>query len=101
MKKLFKTISEHRGHSVTCKMKEYEILVSYLRESNFNEDGSPANNDNYYKVIRIKALSKEKALENVEEFIFTSNDWCGLEKDYVEGTLEIKSMLSQIGHNIS
>lgn len=79
-------------------MVEYEILVSYLRKSNFNEDGSPSNDDDYYKVIRIKATSKKEALENIEEFVFNSEDWCGIEEDYVEDTLEVKSMLSEVGH---
>lgn len=82
------------------KEKEYEILVSYLRESNFNEDGSPSCDDDYHKVIRIKATSKEDALKNIKEFIFNSEGWCGIEKDYIEDTLEVKAMLSQVGHEI-
>jgi hypothetical protein len=81
-------------------MIEYEILVSYLRESNFNEDGSPSDDDDYFKVIRISATSKEEALKNVEEFIFNTDGWCGIEEDYVEGTLDIIKMLSAVGHNI-
>lgn len=82
-------------------MREYEILVSYLRESNYNEDGSPSDDDTYYKIIKIKANSKEEALANVEEFVFNSDDMCGLEADYVEGTFEVESMLSQVGHILS
>ena len=81
-------------------MKIYEILVSYLRESNFNNDGSPSNDDSYYKVIRIKAHSKEDALKNIEQFIFESEDWCGIEEDYAEGTLEVEQILSQVGNEI-
>ena len=80
--------------------REYEILVSYLRESNFNEDGSPSGDDDYYKVIKVKATSVKEALENIENFIFDSEDMCGIEGDYVEGTLEVVKILSAIGHKV-
>lgn len=82
-------------------MKEYEILISYLRASNWNEDGSPSDDDTYYKIIKVKANSKEEALKNVESFVFDSEDWCGIENDYVEDTFDIVQMLSEVGHSIN
>ena len=31
-----------------------DLLVEYAMESNWNEDGSPSDDDSYYKVVQIK-----------------------------------------------
>ena len=31
-----------------------DLLCEYLKESNWNKDGSPSDDDSYYKVIQIK-----------------------------------------------
>lgn len=31
-----------------------DLLCEYAKESNWNTDGSPSNDDSYYKVVQIK-----------------------------------------------
>lgn len=82
-------------------MRKYDVLVSYLRESNFNEDGSPSNDDDYFKVVEIISDCIENVIPNVEKTIFESNNLCGIEDDYIEDSLEICEILSTVGHLVS
>lgn len=83
-----------------------DLLCEYLKESNFNEDGSPSYNDSYYKVVQIKT---NREIPEIREEI-EKDGWCeemsdskDVEKifnmkDYVEDTLEARMVLSKIGH---
>ena len=83
-----------------------DLLCEYLKESNFNEDGSPSYDDSYYKVVQIKT---DREISEIREEI-EKDGWCkemsdskDVEKifsmkDYVEDTLEARMVLSKIGH---
>ena len=73
-----------------------ELLCEYLKESNFNKDGSPSDDDSYYKVVQIKT---ERPLSAITEEV-EKDCWCTEmsdrddvydilnQDDYVEGTIE-------------
>lgn len=83
-----------------------ELLCEYLKESNFNKDGSPSDDDSYYKVVQIKT---ERPLSAIREEV-EKDGWCTEMSDsddvyeilnlddYVEGTLEARQVLSAVGH---
>lgn len=83
-----------------------DLLCEYLKESNFNEDGSPSYDDSYYKVVQIKT---DREISEIREEI-EKDGWCkemsdskDVEKifsmkDYVEDTLEARMVLSKVGH---
>lgn len=83
-----------------------DLLCEYLKESNFNEDGSPSYDDSYYKVVQIKTnRGIPEIMEEIEK-----DGWCkemsdskDVEKifnmkDYVKDTLEARMVLSKVGH---
>lgn len=77
-----------------------ELLCEYLKESNFNKDGSPSDDDSYYKVVQIKT---ERPLSAIREEV-EKDGWCTEMSDsddvyeilnlddYVEGTLEARQV---------
>lgn len=90
-------------------MRIIELLCTYLKPSNWNEDGSPSNEDSYHLIATIKTNKTISQLQNeLKTFgtileldtskeaqkLFTSDD-------YVEDTLEVIQILSYTGHPIS
>lgn len=90
-------------------MRIIELLCTYLKPSNWDEDGSPSNEDSYHLIATIKTNKTISQLQNElktfgtileldtsEEVqkLFTSDD-------YVEDTLEVIHILSYTGHPIS
>ena len=83
-----------------------DLLVEYLKESNWNEDGSPSNDDSYYKVIQIKTdrpISEIKKEADEEEWVSEMMDSDDVNEifameDYVEDTLRVIQVLSEVGH---
>lgn len=88
-------------------MREYEVLFRYLKSSNWNEDGTPSDDDDYYMIGKVKAESKEQvkkwadegnhyAMRSIGKCKEISDLFCT--EDYVEDTLEIVQVLSEVGH---
>ena len=90
-------------------MRIIELLCTYLKPSNWNEDGSPSNEDSYHLIATIKTNKTISQLQNeLKTFgtilelnaskeaqkLFTSDD-------YVEDTLEVIQILSYTGHPIT
>ena len=82
-------------------MKYYEVLFRYLTESNFQEDGSPTKEDDYYFIGRIKAENDLEALTAIErnDFNYLSKHCAEvgeilLTANYVPESIEIVQMLS-------
>lgn len=83
-----------------------DLLVEYLKESNWNEDGSPSNDDSYYKVVQIKTerpiseIKKEARKEDWVEEMMDSDDVKEIfaTEEYVEDTLRVIQVLSEVGH---
>mgnify|MGYP001123877061 CR=1 FL=1 len=83
-----------------------DLLCEYAKESNWNADGSPSNDDSYYKVVQIKT---NRSITEIKEEI-EKDGWCKEmmdspdvlnlfnTNDYTEDTLEAKMVLSEIGH---
>lgn len=84
-----------------------DILCEYLTEKNFNADGSPSDDDSYYKIVQVK--TERPVSEIIKEV--REDGWCremdgcddvkaiiGME-DYVGDTLEARMVLSIVGHN--
>ena len=86
-----------------------DLLVEYAMESNWNEDGSPSDDDSYYKVVQIKTersiseLAKEVMKDGWVNELVDSEDVMEIfaMEDYVEDTLEVKLVLSEVGHPVS
>lgn len=84
----------------------YQVLIQYLLKSkNLNEDGSPAVEDGFYKVIAVKAPNISEVMEaakkqDTEYFITRSHVLQSIisEPDYMEDSLEIENVLSGVGH---
>lgn len=85
-----------------------DLLVEYLKDSNWDEDGFPSNDDSYYKVVQIKtARSISEIKEDIED-----SEWCDELvdsqdvidifnlPDYVEDTLRVIKVLSEVGHEM-
>ena len=83
-----------------------DLLVEYLKESNWNEDGSPSNDDSYYKVVQIKTerpiseIREEADKEDWVEEMMDSNDVKEIfaMEEYAEDTLRVIQVLSEVGH---
>ena len=83
-----------------------DLLVEYLKESNWSKDGSPSNDDSYYKVIQIKTdrpISEIKKEADEEEWVSEMIDSDDVNaifamEDYVEDTLRVIRVLSEGGH---
>lgn len=83
-----------------------DLLCEYLKESNFNKDGSPSDDDSYYMVVQIKT---ERPLSAIREEV-EKEGWCEEMSDsdsvhnifsmddYVKDTLEARLVLSKVGH---
>lgn len=90
-------------------MKIIELLCTYLKPSNWNEDGSPSNDDSYYLIATIKTNKTISQLQNELETFDTILELDTSEEiqklfasdDYVEDTLEVIQILSYAGHPIS
>lgn len=41
-------------------MREYDILFRYLKSSNWNGDGTPSDDDDYYMIGKVKAESQKQ-----------------------------------------
>lgn len=46
-------LEEFYMKTITEKMIIVDLLCEYAKESNWNADGSPSNDDSYYKVVQI------------------------------------------------
>lgn len=94
--------------TITEKMIIVDLLCEYVKESNWNADGSPSNDDSYYKVVQIKTnrtiseIRKDIEKDGWCEEMANSPDVLDLfnMSDYVEDTLEAKMVLSEIGHKV-
>ena len=94
--------------TITEKMIIVDLLFEYAKESNWNADGSPSNDDSYYKVVQIKTnrtiseIRKDIEKDGWCEEMANSPDVLDLfnMSDYVEDTLEAKMVLSEIGHKV-
>lgn len=94
--------------TITKKMIIVDLLCEYAKESNWNADGSPSNDDSYYKVVQIKTnrtiseIRKDIEKDGWCEEMINSPDVLDLfnMSDYVEDTLEAKMVLSEIGHKV-
>lgn len=83
-----------------------DLLCEYLKESNWNKDGSPSDDDSYYKVIQIKTdrpISEIKNEADEEEWVSEMIDSDDVNvifamEDYVEDTLRVIQVLSEVGH---
>ena len=83
-----------------------DLLVEYLKESNWNEDGSPSNDDSYYKVVQIKTerpISEIRAEADEEDWVEEMMDSNEVKEifamaEYVEDTLRVVQILSVVGH---
>lgn len=83
-----------------------DLLCEYLRNCNFNKDGSPSNDDSYYKVVQIKTnrsprdIRKEANKEEWVKEMIDSNDVKEIieMEDYIEDSLRIIEVLSEVGH---
>lgn len=83
-----------------------DILCEYLTETNFNADGSPSDDDSYYKIVQVKT---ERPVSEIRKEV-KEDGWCRemndcddvkaviVMEDYVEGTLEARHVLSEVGH---
>ena len=90
-------------------MREYEVLFRYLKNSNWNKDGSPSNDDCYYMIGRVKADDRkqvQKWVDNNDEYAMLTIGKCEeifelfASEEYVEETLEVVKVLSEVGHEI-
>lgn len=88
-------------------MREYEVLFKYLKESNWNQDGSPSADDDYYMIGHVTADYPAQ----IKRWVDTQalSEMCGrcpeiqtlfATDDYAEGTLEAVHLLSVNGHPI-
>lgn len=83
-----------------------DLLCEYLKESNWNEDGSPSDDDSYYKVVQIKtdrSISEIRNEADEEEWVNEMMDSDDVNvifamEDYVEDTLRVIQVLSEVGH---
>lgn len=83
-----------------------DLLCEYLKESNWNKDGSPSDDDSYYKVIQIKTdrpISEIRNEADEEEWVSEMIDSDDVNvifamEDYVEDTLRVIQVLSEVGH---
>lgn len=91
------------------KMREYEVLFRYLKNSNWNKDGSPSDDDDYYMIGKVKAESRKQVQKWADEEDYYAMHSVGkceeifalfCTEDYAEDTLEIVQILSEVGHKI-
>ena len=83
-----------------------DLLCEYLKNSNWNEDGSPSDDDSYYKVVQIKTdrpISEIRKEADEEEWVsemMNSDDVNAIfaMDDYAEDTLRVIQVLSEVGH---
>lgn len=83
-----------------------DLLCEYLKNSNWNEDGSPSIDDSYYKVIQIKTerpISDIKKEADGEEWVAEMMDSDDVNEifameDYAEDTLRVIQVLSEVRH---
>lgn len=81
-----------------------DLLCEYAKKSNWNADGSPSNDDSYYKVVQIKTnrsiseIRKDIEKDGWCEEMMDSSDVLDLfnAADYIEA----KMVLSEIGHKV-
>ena len=85
-----------------------DLLCEYAKESNWNTDGSPSNDDSYYKVVQVKT---DRSISEIRKEI-EKDGWCKEMLDspdvldlfnivnYAEDTLEVKMVLSEFGHEV-
>lgn len=83
-------------------MRYYDVLFRYSKENNWNDDGSPSNEDTYYMIGKVKSDDGKLVLKAVqEEDLSYLEENCNELKelfasdDYAEDTLEIVQMLSE------
>lgn len=90
-------------------MREFEVLFRYLKYSNWNKDGSPSDDDDYYMIGKVKAKNQKQIQEWADEGDHYSMHSIGkceeisilfCTEDYIEDTLEIVQVLSEVGHKI-
>lgn len=90
-------------------MREYEVLFRYLKNSNWNKDGSPSDDDGYYMIGKVKAESLKQVQKWADENNHYAMHCIGkceeistlfCTEDYMEDTLEIVQVLSEVGHKI-
>ena len=85
----------------------YELLCQHLTDKNYNDDGSPSDDDDYYMFARIKSdRPVQEIREEVErtEFVTeweSSKEITDLFKtdEYIEDSLRILQVLSEVGHS--
>lgn len=82
-------------------MRYFDVLFRYLKENNWNDDGSPSNEDDYYMIGKVKADDGRMVLKAIQEqdLSYLEENCNELKElfaseDYVEDTLEIVQMLS-------
>lgn len=83
-----------------------DLLCEYLKDSNWNEDGSPSDDDSYYKVVQIKTnrpiseIRKETSKDEWAEEMMDSDDVKEIfaMEDYSEDSLRVIQVLSEVGH---
>ena len=84
----------------------YEILCQYLTKRNYNEDGSPSDDDDYYMIAKIKSNRPVQDIRDeiekdewVKEYN-SSKEIMDLFKtdEYIEDSLRILKLLSEVGH---
>lgn len=90
-------------------MRQYDVLFSYLKESNFSHDGSPADNDDYHLIGTVIAKNQDQVktwIENNDLWRMETEGRCKEitklfhSPDYAEDTLEAKELLSRSGHPV-
>lgn len=90
-------------------MRDYEVLFRYLKTSNYNEDGSPSDDDDYYMIGKVRAKNRNQIQKWADDYDIESMLHIGKCRElsqlfntdeYVEDSLEIIKVLSQVGHEI-
>lgn len=82
----------------------YELLCQYLTDKNYNEDGSPSDDDDYYMIAKIQTDRSideiKKEIENTENISEHSEEIQKLfaTEEYVEDSFRILQVLSTVGH---
>lgn len=66
-------------------MKIFEVLVSYMREGDYNDD--------YHAILRVVAKNEEEAIQLVDNYSI-NNMFDNIEKDYLEDSLHVVNVIS-------